>query len=99
MEINVKCSQCCLGFIESPTLYQKRIRINGPKTCRECNRIGLGEERKKKRKHFDKKPQKTQCKSQLEALNKVHGKVSIPLLMNKLRISFLQAKELAENIK
>ena len=40
-----KCSQCAVEFIESSTLYQRRIRSNTPIICSECNRIEQAEMR------------------------------------------------------
>ena len=85
------CHQCRMKFNETSLQFYRRMKKNGPKICRDCYRINNAEERERLRKSSSCQTHQDPLQSRINSLKKEHGSLSIPLLMNKLRISYEHA--------
>ncbi len=90
--MNDKCSQCKFLFQESSIQANRREKHGLPILCQECFRINTAQGKAQKRSMLQNLI--TKKEDMLENLTRIHGHLSPPLLMRKLKISYEEANQL-----
>jgi len=97
--MNQICYQCNLSFKETSIQYNRRERNNGPKICQGCYRINHAERRYTERLQKKEKSIEQTLYEKVILLKKQYKKISIPFLIKEFKISYHEARVLADRLE
>lgn len=92
------CSNCRMLFNESSVQAYRRITKGSSKACSDCYRLSMAEARAIKRGMLRNRTCQEQEVMNVNTLIKKYGKVNENILMVKLKISNMEAKQICQNL-